>query len=89
LAQRVVYTVVYVVVVRRTNIYLSEVEQQALDARAAADGVSRSDIVRSVIDRELNLDKDDQIDAALGDLAAELADAARGLAAHDPDLRAE
>jgi hypothetical protein len=75
--------------VRRTNIYLSEAEQEALDARAAVEGVSRSDIVRGVIDRELNLDEDEEIDAALGDLAGELADRARKLAAGDPDLSAE
>lgn len=75
--------------VRRTNIYLSEVEQQALDARAAAEGVSRSDVVRSVIDRALNLDDDAEIDAVLADLAGELAAVARRFAATDPDLRAE
>jgi hypothetical protein len=74
---------------RRTNIYLSEAEQQALDARASVEGVSRSDIVRAVIDRELNLDEDEEIDAALGDVPDELAARARSLVAKDRDLRAE
>ncbi len=82
-----VYVVVYVEGVRRTNIYLSEAEQEALDARAAVEGVSRSDIVRGVIDRELNLVEDEEIDAALADLAAELAEGARSSAADDPDGR--
>jgi hypothetical protein len=47
-----------------------------LDARASVEGVSRSDIVRSVIDRELNLDEDDTLDAQIGDLAGEFAEAA-------------
>ena len=75
--------------VRRTNIYLSEAEQQALDARAAAEGRSRSDIIRAVIDREMNLDEDAEIDAILGDLAAELAESARTSSADDPDLRSD
>ena len=85
----VVYAAVYVSGVRRTNIYLSDAEQEALDARAAVEGVSRSDIVRAVIDRELNLDEDEEIDAALADLAGQLAKAARRSAKGDPDLRTE
>lgn len=81
------YVAVYVGPVRRTNIYLSETEQEALDARAAVEGVSRSDIVRAVIDRELELDEDEEVDAILGELAADLADHARRLAADDPDSR--
>ena len=84
-----VYIAVYVGEVRRTNIYLSEAEQQALDARAAVEGCSRSDLVRAVIDREMNLEEDDEIDAVLGDLAAELAAAARRDSAKDRDLRIE
>ncbi len=73
--------------VRRTNIYLSEVQQVALDAVAVAEGRSRSEVLRAVIDRELHLDDDVNLDAALGDMAAELAEEARSLAAADPDLR--
>jgi len=73
---------------RRTNIYLSEAEQQALDARAAVEGCTMSDIVRSVLDRDLNLDDETEIDATFGEFAAELAVAARALTVDDPDLRA-
>ncbi|MGH9062523.1 MAG: CopG family transcriptional regulator [Acidimicrobiales bacterium] len=61
-------------VIRRTNVYLSEAEQAALDARAEAEGRSRSEIVRTAIDRELNL-------------AEELAERAGELSADDPGLR--
>ncbi len=74
---------------RRTNIYLSEVEHAGLDARAAAEGCSRSDIVRSVIDRELNLIEEASLDALLSELAEELAERARQLSSDDPDLRIE
>lgn len=82
-----VYAAVYAGYMRRTNIYLSEVEQAALDALAAAEGRTRSDVLRAALDRQLNLDEDAGLDAALGDLAAELAEEARRLAAADPDLR--
>jgi LDH2 family malate/lactate/ureidoglycolate dehydrogenase len=83
-----VYTVVYSHGVRRTNIYLSEVEQAALDARAAAEGSTRSEIVRAIVDRELNLGPEDasEVDAALAESAADLAARARALSADDPDL---
>jgi hypothetical protein len=73
--------------VHRTNIYLTETEQAGLDARAAAEGSTRSDLVRSIVDRELNLADDSDLDEVLGELAAELADRARALASDDPDLR--
>ncbi len=76
-------------IMRRTNIYLSEAEQVALDARAATEGRSRSEVVRSVIDRELNLGEDADLDALLGELADELAGEARRLSADDPDLRVD
>jgi hypothetical protein len=82
-----VYVVVYAAGVRRTNIYLSETEQTALDARAAAEGATRSDIVRAIVDRELNLREDVEVDAALAELSAELAERARTLSRRDPDLR--
>ena len=71
----------------RTNIYLSEAEQIALDARAVAENRSRSDIVRTAIDRELNLNEDAALDALLEQLAGEVAEQARRLSADDPDLR--
>jgi hypothetical protein len=82
-----VYVAVYAVAMRRTNIYLSEAEQAALDARAAAEGSSRSDVVRDIVDRELNLTTDHALDDALADAAPELAQRARKLSRDDPDLR--
>lgn len=81
------YVPVYAGAVRRTNIYLSEDEQAALDARAAAEGSTRSDVLRSIVDRELNLDDDPELDAALAELAGDLARRARALSRSDPDLR--
>jgi hypothetical protein len=81
------YAAVYAPVVRRTNIYLSEAEQTALDARAVAEGSTRSDIVRAIVDRELNLGADAAVDEALAETAAELAERARKLSRGDPDLR--
>lgn len=81
------YVPVYAGAVRRTNIYLSEDEQAALDARAAVEGSTRSDVLRSIVDRELNLDDDPELDAALAELAGDLARRARALSRSDPDLR--
>lgn len=75
--------------VHRTNIYLSQAEQVALDARAVAEGRSRSEVVRAIIDRELNLHEHPDLDAILYELAEELAEQARALSADDPDLRVE
>jgi hypothetical protein len=74
---------------RRTNIYLSDAEQAGLDARAAVEGSSRSDVVRSIVDRELNLGDEAELDALLGEHAEELAEQARALCADDPELRIE
>ncbi len=84
----VVYTAVYAAAMRRTNIYLSEVEQAALDARAAAEGSTRSEIVRAIVDRELNLAPGEatEVDAALAETAAELAARSRDLSSGDQDL---
>jgi hypothetical protein len=81
-----VYVAVYAQAMRRTNIYLSEAEQAALDARAVAEGSSRSDIVRAIVDRELNLTTDHALDDALADAAPELAHRARRLSRDDSDL---
>lgn len=73
--------------VHRTNIYLSEVEVRALDARAAVEGRTRSEIVRRIIDRELNLEAEEaELDELLLELAGEAAALARRLSAEDPDL---
>jgi hypothetical protein len=72
---------------RRTSIYLSVTEQAALDARAAVDGSTRSGVVRTVIDRDLNLAEDTDLDAALLRAAADIADRARRLSRADRDLK--
>jgi hypothetical protein len=85
-----VYVAVYARTVRRTNIYLSETEQAALDAKAATEGSTRSDVLRNILDRELNLDGDDaDVDAALAEVAGEIAKRARALGRQDPDLRSK
>ena len=73
---------------RRTSVYLSEDELMALDALAVTEGSTRSDVVRSIIDRELNLngDPDPTFDAALADAAGEVAALVRDLSEADPDL---
>jgi hypothetical protein len=73
-------------VMRRTNIYLSESEQAALDARAAVEGSTRSDVVRALVDRELNLAEDAELDAVLLGAAGDIADRARRLTRTEPDL---
>ena len=77
----------YAADVRRTNIYLSETEQAALDARAAMEGSTRSDVVRAIVDRELNLAEDADLDAALLASAGDIAARARKLSRTDPDLK--
>jgi hypothetical protein len=83
-----VYAAVYARLVRRTNIYLTQVEQDALDARATAEGSTRSEVLRALVDRELNLDTEEsgEVDALLAELASELAERSRQLSADDPDL---
>jgi hypothetical protein len=79
---------VYNASVRRTNIYLTETEQAALDARAAVEGSNRSDVLRAIVDRELNIaEEHDELDAALADAADQIAKRARSLSSRDPDLR--
>ena len=78
----------YTPVMRRTNIYLTLAEQAALDARAAAEGSTRSEVLRALVDRELNLETESsaEVDSALAELAGELAERSRQLSADDPDL---
>lgn len=82
------YAAVYAPSVRRTNIYLTLAEQAALDARAAAEGSTRSEVLRALVDREFNLETESsgEVDATLAELAGELAERSRQLSADDPDL---
>jgi hypothetical protein len=51
----------------RTNIYLTDEQRQRLDARARAEGVSRAELVRALLDRALDGGGSELLDA---DLAA-------------------
>lgn len=71
----------------RTNVYLTREQEAALAARARAEGVSRSDVLRAILDRALGLDGDDPVlDAAMLDAADLIAGRAHALFADDPDL---
>ena len=73
---------------QRTNIYLSDEEQAALDARAAIERSTRSDVVRTILDQELGLANiDPELEQAFADLAPMIAERARTLAEGDPELR--
>lgn len=72
----------------RTNIYLTDEQQRRLDARARAEGVSRAELIRTMLDRALDdggselLDADlSAIDASFGaltdDFVIDRADGAR------------
>jgi predicted transcriptional regulator len=50
----------------RTTIYLTDEQRERLDARARAEGMSRAELIRQVLDRTLR-GETDQLDA---DLAA-------------------
>ena len=76
----------YIRAVRRTNIYLSEEQQRALDARAAASGTSRSDVLRQILDRELNTPASSELDSFFLEVAGLVANRARQLTDGDPDL---
>jgi hypothetical protein len=73
----------------RTNLYLTDEQERALDARARAAGISRSAIVRRIIDRELAAAQPP--DPAVEEELRALADAYHGVAAgmfdDDSDLR--
>lgn len=73
----------------RTNLYLTEDQERALDARARSARVSRSAIVREILDRELSLPSslDETTQAALASLAEIYLDEVEGMFDDDPDLR--
>jgi metal-responsive CopG/Arc/MetJ family transcriptional regulator len=50
----------------RTNIYLPDELRTALDARARAEGVSRAELIRRLLDRALG----DEVDDPQSDVAA-------------------
>jgi len=73
----------------RTNLYLTEEQEKALDARARSAGLSRSALVRSMIDRELArpLPIEGEVEEALRLLADSYHEVTGALFDDDPDLR--
>jgi hypothetical protein len=74
---------------RRTNIYLTEEQQRALDARARVAGTTRSAVLRAILDSELEQPTaaDDLLQAQFAALAAHYDELVDGLFDDDPDLR--
>ncbi|MGH9178563.1 MAG: ribbon-helix-helix protein, CopG family [Acidimicrobiales bacterium] len=70
---------------------LTEDQERALDARARAAGVSRSAVVRDILDRELALSRpiDAETEVLVGQVADAYLDAVGALYDDDPDLRIE
>ncbi|MBV9659575.1 MAG: ribbon-helix-helix protein, CopG family [Acidimicrobiales bacterium] len=75
----------------RTNLYLTDEQERALDARARAEGVSRSALVRSIIDRELAMTPaiDVEMEKLFGELADVYHESTNGMFDADADLRIE
>ena len=74
----------------RTNLYLTPEQERALDARARAAGISRSALVRSIIDQELSRSEpelDHGVEQTFRLLADDYHRAIDGLFDEDPDLR--
>lgn len=73
----------------RTNIYLSEAQERALDARARVAGTSRSAVLREILDASLADPgpADDELQTAFAALADSYDDLVAGLFDDDPDLR--
>jgi hypothetical protein len=74
---------------RRTNIYLDEEQTVALDAIARAQGISRAELVRRLVDRGMSATPADLLAdlAAIGDSFGVLADVEPG--ERGPDARAD
>ena len=75
----------------RTNLYLTPDQERALDTRASAAGMSRSALVRRIIDEALSpVDSPDvAAEEAFGRLADAYHDVVGRLFDDDPDLRIE
>lgn len=70
----------------RTNIYLTEEQERALDAVARAEGTTRSDAIRTILDRHLGFEVNDEVYATLADVVDEVDRALDELFADDDDL---
>lgn len=74
---------------QRTNIYLTEEQQRALDERARRAGTNRSAVLREILDAELAqpAPPDAQLRAQFAALADQHEELVAGLFDDDPDLR--
>jgi len=75
----------------RTNIYLTEEQERALDQRARRAGTTRSAVVRDILDRDLNGAPaiDPEVAAVFGELYDRYDEVVGDLFDDDPDLRIE
>lgn len=72
----------------RTNIYLTEEQELALDFRARLKGTTRSAVLRQIIDADLGTGQPDSgIECAFAELADHYDELVIGLFDDDPDLR--
>lgn len=70
----------------RTNIYLTEEQERALDALARAEGTTRSEAIRNILDKHLIIGKDDGAYVALVEVIEEVDRALDDLFVDDEDL---
>ena len=70
----------------RTNIYLTEQQEKALDAIAAADGLSRSEVIRRILDNRLRMGSAEGVERALRAAGSLLAETGERIFAEDADL---
>jgi len=74
----------------RTNIYLTDAQEQALDARARRSGSTRSAVIRGLIDEGMAREPlEDPLGAAFGALSDQYDELVGSLFDDDPDLRIE
>ena len=76
----------------RTNIYLTEAQERALDVEARVSGTTRSAVLREILDAALIKDRatsDAALEAAFGEVADSYEKATAGLFDDDDDLRIE
>jgi hypothetical protein len=73
----------------RTNIYLTDDQERALDARARVEGTTRSGVLRRILDDALATDTvgADEIGQAFRELSRSYASLAAGMFDDDDDLR--
>lgn len=75
----------------RTNIYLTDEQERALDERARRAGTTRSAVVREIIDRDLEAPRpiDPEIAAGFHELFERYDELVGDMFDDDPDLRIE